>query len=620
MTLAKDSEGFVGPELSGSIFLRETSEIYYGSGEMNGYFYTVVFQKKESKKLKRLLTWISLLRAAFALAAVWFVAEMIIDFGRNGRALWALALFVALSFVALWLETRLDLRVKRLNDFFRKSEETTLAAFHRDFGETLTRTRIVKKSRYAILFAALAVLTVFLALLFSGIFPDYVVYYIKILICAFSALYAFSLLVFTMRIHSLEKDFLKRNEGRIVRLSCLKGYTRGNDEFQVKKPSRLLSFVGTLFFGRYYAKKVLKLQVFDNAKDIEPPYLLLVNHQSGFDFIALHQAMYPRLVNGVIAYNQMLGHKNLWLKMGMIPKRQFDLSIGFLRQAKKVTEKKGIIALYPEGKITCDGRRGEMSAAVAKLIKLLALPVVVCQIKGCYLFRPKWAYKKRRSGRTEVHINPLFSAEELKSLTNDEVFGRVTDAFDHDEYEWQMQNGVKITEPFRAEGLERILYKCPNCGEEFETGSLGDTIFCTACRKEWRLSETGRLSACDGVTEFENVVDWYDFQRKCAREALDGGYLNSERCTAYALPDLKGWKLLGEGSLMFDGETLTYSSDDGDHIEFDARPLYTVPFGFSDGLLLSKDNVSYSFMFDDMRQATKLNLLIEESYKKRNEK
>ena len=70
---------------------------------------------------------------------------------------------------------------------------------------------------------------------------------------------------------------------------------------------------------------------------------------------------------------------------------------------------------------------------------------------------------------------------------------------------------------------------------------------------------------------------------------------------------------------MFDGDTLTYSSDDGDHIEFDARPLYTVPYGFSDGLLLAKDNVTYSFVFEDMRQATKLNLLIEERYKKRNE-
>ena len=44
-----------------------------------------------------------------------------------------------------------------------------------------------------------------------------------------------------------------------------------------------------------------------------------------------------------------------------------------------------------------------------------------------------------------------------------------------------------------------------------------------------------------------------------------------------------------------------------------------MPYGFSDGLLLAKDNVTYSFVFEDMRQATKLNLLIEESYKKRNE-
>ena len=81
------------------------------------------------------------------------------------------------------------------------------------------------------------------------------------------------------------------------------------------------------------------MRVFDNASKIKPPYILLVNHQSGFDFIALHQAMYPRLVNGVIAYNQMLGHKNLWLKMGMIPKRQFDLSIGFFASGKESRRK-----------------------------------------------------------------------------------------------------------------------------------------------------------------------------------------------------------------------------------------------------------------------------------------
>ena len=143
---------------------------------MDGYFYTVVFQKKEEKKLKGLLTWLALFRAAFVSAAIWFVVEMLLDFGRNGRALWALAVFVALSFAALWIEIRLDVLIKKLNGVFRNSEEPALAAFHRDMGETLTRTGIIKKSRYAILFATLGVITILLVLLLSGVFPDYVVY------------------------------------------------------------------------------------------------------------------------------------------------------------------------------------------------------------------------------------------------------------------------------------------------------------------------------------------------------------------------------------------------------------------------------------------------------------
>ena len=81
---------------------------------MDGYFYTVVFQKKEEKRLKGLLTWLALFRAAFVSAAIWFVVEMLLDFGRNGRALWALAVFVALSFAALWIEIRLDVLIKKL--------------------------------------------------------------------------------------------------------------------------------------------------------------------------------------------------------------------------------------------------------------------------------------------------------------------------------------------------------------------------------------------------------------------------------------------------------------------------------------------------------------------------
>lgn len=202
---------------------------------MDGYFYTVVFQKKEEKRLKGLLTWLALFRAAFVSAAIWFVVEMLLDFGRNGRALWALAVFVALSFAALWIEIRLDVLIKKLNGFFRNSEEPALAAFHRDMGETLTRTGIIKKSRYAILFATLGVITILLVLLLSGVFPDYVVYYIKILTCAFSALYVFSLLVFTTRVKKSGKRFFKAQRGQGGQTFLLKGLHEGQRRFQGKK-------------------------------------------------------------------------------------------------------------------------------------------------------------------------------------------------------------------------------------------------------------------------------------------------------------------------------------------------------------------------------------------------
>ena len=61
--------------------------------------------------------------------------------------------------------------------------------------------------------------------------------------------------------------------------------------------------------------------------------------------------------------------------------------------------------------------------------------------------------------------------------------------FSFDNFKWQQENNIKISEPFRADGLNRILYKCPHCMTEGKMIGKGTTIKCEKCNQEYELTE-----------------------------------------------------------------------------------------------------------------------------------
>ena len=42
--------------------------------------------------------------------------------------------------------------------------------------------------------------------------------------------------------------------------------------------------------------------------------------------------------------------------------------------------------------------------------------------------------------------------------------------------------------------------------------SYGSTLKCTACNKEWEMTELGTIQAKDGVTEFSHIPSWYEWE------------------------------------------------------------------------------------------------------------
>ena len=56
----------------------------------------------------------------------------------------------------------------------------------------------------------------------------------------------------------------------------------------------------------------------------------------------------------------------------------------------------------------------------------------------------------------------------------------------------------------------------------------GTSLTCSACGKEYELTETGFMQAADGETEYPHIPDWYAWERSEVRRELESGTYSME--------------------------------------------------------------------------------------------
>lgn len=80
-----------------------------------------------------------------------------------------------------------------------------------------------------------------------------------------------------------------------------------------------------------------------------------------------------------------------------------------------------------------------------KLAKLLGVPVVTLLCHGHHVNSPFWNLHDRGVKPTEAEFAQIFSAEELKSATPDEVNEKIRASFVYDDFAWQKERGIRVT-------------------------------------------------------------------------------------------------------------------------------------------------------------------------------
>lgn len=306
------------------------------------------------------------------------------------------------------------------------------------------------------------------------------------------------------------------------------------------------------------------------CNNLKPPYLLLCNHNAFMDFKVATKAMFPNRANYVVAIDGFIGREQLLRDVGCICKRKFTNDITLIRQLKRVIKNGDIIVLYPEARYSLCGTTALLPESLGKLCKLLGVPVVTLMCHGHHINSPFWNTKNRGVKNTEAEMKLLFSSEELKSFSADEINEKIVDAFQYDDFAWQKEKGIKINRNFRAEGLHKVLYQCPHCKAEYRMNSKGTKLFCEACGKVWEMTELGELKAETGDTEFSHIPDWYEWERENVRQEIRKGFYSTGEMpvTVDSLPNAKKFIRLGEGTMIHDINGFNVKGKTADGEEF----------------------------------------------------
>ncbi len=385
-----------------------------------------------------------------------------------------------------------------------------------------------------------------------------------------------------------------------------------------KRPGRLL-YTLAVFALRLFAFFRFGFVSPRGARKLEEPFLAVCNHSSNFDFIFALLSLYPKRANTLVAayffHNKYLAA--LLNAFRCIPREQFRADAASVRKMLAITSSGGNVLLFPEGEVSGTGRTDIFPENIARLIKRMGINVYAVHLYGSYFAKPKWALMPRRRGRVRASLSPVMRAEEVKSLSIEEIFTRVQAAISHDEYRWQELARVPFYAKRKAERLDLLLYKCPRCKAEFTLESKDDGLFCTACGNIARMDNYGFLHPENGdCSVFRHVSDWVEYQRACIREEASGESFSvaaKAQLQLHLNPRSLSHTTVGEGVVRLDREALTYEGTRNGEIVSLAFPLanmFKLPFSCGENFEAPNPTEVMAFVPHDRRMISKFVLAV----------
>jgi hypothetical protein len=293
--------------------------------------------------------------------------------------------------------------------------------------------------------------------------------------------------------------------------------------------------------------------------------------------------------------------------IGAFPKKKGAADVRALKETLRRLRRKSAVCIFPEGQTTWDGETQLIHRGIEKIARQADCPIVMMRVQGNFLTKPWWA-RSIRKGRILVSIKVL-SAGQIKGMSDDQAFEAMRSFIQQNDVKDPENLQARFSGARLAEGLERFVWLCMQCGAEDTLAMSGDTITCHACGSSWTMDAYCHLRAVkEGTRCLDDLRDWSAEHRVKVLAALS----NPSRASQLTKSDNVAMQTLAadgytfvdrcKGTLSLSKEMLTFSREApsvaGENLAVAVHDIRDYVIQKKDILEFRVGDTFYRFVFD----------------------
>lgn len=382
---------------------------------------------------------------------------------------------------------------------------------------------------------------------------------------------------------------------------------------KIQKPDPILMTVGMWILGILNRLYGVEFRYDYDPETIKgQPTVLLSSHASRLEFIYTVYGFGRKDINVVCGFQNILkkGLYRLMLRFGVISKYLYQPDLMCVKSMMKVLRRGGALGLFPEGIQSTSGSTHPINPATAQFVKRSRANIVVCTSEGAYLATNRYS-SDRKKGYIGISYSLLFTPEMLEEYTEEQIYERLLQKIRYNDFAFnKTARHTYVGKKPNAFGIDKILYKCPDCGGEHTLRVEHDTVVCQNCGFRVRINEYYDLIGVNGSGCPADIDQWYKWQRlSVAKEVVSEDFaleLRGSLCTL-RLDRLrkppKNRKTLSVGTARLTNRGLSFSGElDGQVADYDFRPqsVYSLTFS-TEGFLEFYCNNEYFMIVPEER-------------------
>jgi 1-acyl-sn-glycerol-3-phosphate acyltransferase len=272
----------------------------------------------------------------------------------------------------------------------------------------------------------------------------------------------------------------------------------------------------------------------------EPPFVLMADHANALDPYVLGSfsgkpIRYMANIEGVSPFAASFAEF-----VGAYGRRKGASDTAAIRRTLELSRSGEAIGIFPEGDRSWDGSSSALRPGAGKLARRLGVPLVLARQSGNYLSHPRWASRPRRGAWKVDFI--AYGADELARMSDGLVDALLARALRKDEIKDAERQGLCFSGEGVAEGIGRLLWRCPVCGKPDSIRGRGNEIACGRCGTRWFLDANCRVTSLNApsslhIADIADLKDWHDWQVSTLPELA-------------ACVPIRGYGLRSEGVLL----------------------------------------------------------------------